>query len=250
MRIVGCALYRMLTPMYREERILAVIPARGGSKGVPRKNIQTVGGVPIVCQAGLCAREVAEIDRIVVSTDDDEIAQVAEDYGVEAPFRRPPEISGDRASDWEVMNHALATMEEIDGERYGATILLQPTAPLRKTRDVCGAIQLLIDGRYDAVWTVTETDLKYHPVKQMSVRDGVISYVIPAGESLPTRQELEPVYHVNGVAYALTRDCIFGQKSRLGEKTGAYVIDGPAVSIDTIEDFHMVEKILSSTSIS
>ncbi len=232
--------------MYRENRILAVIPARGGSKGVPRKNIRAVGGVPIVCRAGLCAREVAEIDRIVVSTDDDEIAQIAEEYGIESPFRRPPGISGDRASDWEVMNHALATMEEIDGVRYDVTVLLQPTAPLRRADDVSGAIQLLVDGPHDAVWTVTETDLKYHPVKQMNVRDGIISYVIAAGESLPPRQELEPSYHVNGAAYALTRECVFEQKTRLGKNTGAYVIDGPSVSIDTTEDFDKVEEILSS----
>jgi CMP-N,N'-diacetyllegionaminic acid synthase len=232
--------------MYRENRILAVIPARGGSKGVQRKNIRAVGGVPIVCRAGLCARDVAEIDRIVVSTDDDEIAQVAGEYGVESPFRRPPEISGDRASDWEVMNHALATMEEIDGVRYDVVILLQPTAPLRKVSDVRGTLQLLVDEQYDAVWTVTITDLKYHPVKQMHVNNGLISYVLPAGESIPARQELEPIYHVNGVAYALTRECIFGQKTRLGKNTGAYVIDGPSISIDTIEDFDKVEVILSS----
>lgn len=233
--------------MYREKRILAVIPARGGSKGVPRKNIRPVGGVPIVCQAGLCAREVVEIDRVVVSTDDDEIARVAEGCGIEAPFRRPPDISGDRATDWELLNHALETMEEIDAQRYDVVVLLQPTAPLRRARDVQGVICLLVDEEFDAVWTVTETDLKYHPVKQMAVRNGLISYVIPAGSSLPMRQELEPIYHVNGVAYALTRGCIFDQKSRLGEKTGAYIIDGPSVSIDTVEDFDRVEEIIASS---
>ena len=232
--------------MYRNNKILAVIPARGGSKGVSRKNIRAVGGVPIVCQAGLCAREVPEIDRIVVSTDDDEIARVAGEYEIEAPFRRPPEISGDRASDWDVLSHALAAMEEIDGIQYGAIVLLQPTAPLRRADDVSGAIQQLFDGRHDAVWTVTETDMKYHPVKQMSVRDGMISYVMAAGESIPARQELEPVYHVNGVAYALTRECVFEQKNRLGRNTGAHVIDGPSVSIDTVEDFDTVEEILAS----
>ena len=234
--------------MYLDNRILAVVPARGGSKGVPRKNLRTIQGVPIVCRAGHCAKECKEFDRIVISTDDEEIANAAEEAGLAAPFRRPPEISDSRAGDWEVMNHALVTMERIDNVRYDIVVLLQPTAPLRRSRDVSGAIKLLIDGQYDAVWTVTETDLKYHPIKQMYVRDGKISFAMPAGEAIPIRQELETPYHVNGVAYALTRSCILDQKNRLGRKTGAYIVEGPSVSIDEEEDFEKVEAVLASST--
>lgn len=212
---------------------------------MPRKNLRTVCGVPIVCRAGLCANKVPEIDRVVVSTDDDEIAIVAESYDIAAPFRRPAEISGDNASDWEVMDHALRIMDAEDGDPYDIVVLLQPTAPLRRSKDVSGAIQMLIDRRLDAVWTVTETDLKYHPAKQMRVDDGLISFVMPEGAAIPPRQFLDPVYHVNGVAYALTRQCVLEQRHRLGERTGAFIINGPSLSIDSDEDFTAVEELLA-----
>jgi CMP-N,N'-diacetyllegionaminic acid synthase len=235
--------------LYRDQKVLAVVPARGGSKGVPRKNLRPVLGIPIVCRAGLCALEIPEIDRVVISTDDDEIGRVGEKYGLSAPFRRPKEISGDDAGDWEVLNHALVEMEAQDSQQYDVVVMLQPTSPLRRNEDVVKTIKKLIDGEHDAVWTVTETDLKYHPTKQMHVREGRISYVMIEGEAMLPRQALEPVFHVNGVAYALTRTCILEQGSRLGADTAAYVVDSPSVSIDTLDDFDTVTKILEKMTV-
>tara|TARA_B100000989_G_scaffold299039_1_gene292359 strand:- start:8574 stop:9275 length:702 start_codon:yes stop_codon:yes gene_type:complete len=229
--------------MYKNKKILAVIPARGGSKGVHKKNLKKINNKPIVALAGLCAKEIKEIDRIIVSTDDKEIADTALKYEIDVPFFRPIEISGDKAADLEVLAHAINEMDKIDNEKYDIIVLLQPTAPLRKSNDVLETIKILIDNNLDSVWTITKTDLKYHPIKQIKLHNNLISYVIPEGETIPRRQDLIQTYHVNGVAYALTRECVLNQKNRLGKKAGAHVIDGPSVSIDTLEDFEIVQSI-------
>ncbi len=230
--------------MYKGKKILAIIPARGGSKGVYKKNIRKIIGVPLIAIAHKCAKKVKEIDKVILSTDDETISKVGLKYDINIPFKRPKKISKDKSSDWEVMCHGLKKIEKIEGKIYDIVMLLQPTAPLRKAKDLKKVIQLIVDNKFDAVWTVSETDLKYHPRKQLQINNGLISYIIKSGEKLPTRQELEPIYHVNGVAYALTRECVLKQKKRLGKKTGAYLINGPSLSIDTDEDFKIANKIL------
>ena len=113
-------------------RLLAVVPARGGSKGVPLKNLRQVGGVSLVARAGHLVRELLEIDRAVVSTDHDGIAQAATEAGLDAPFRRPEELSGDLVSDLDVLTHALLACESADDVRYDVVLMLQPTSPLRR----------------------------------------------------------------------------------------------------------------------
>ena len=232
--------------MYRGKRILAVVPARGGSKGVPRKNLLPVDGSPIVCIAGSCAKQVKEIDCVIVSTDSDEIAAVAEKCGIHAPFRRPKSISGDSTGDLEVLKHALTEMEKLKKIVFDVVVMLQPTAPLRTSGQVAETIRKLIDERFDAVWTVSPTEIKYHPHKQLKISNGNLDYCMPEGRKIAPRQALEQVYHVNGIAYALTRSCIIDQKHRLGKSTGALIINDRGVNIDTLEDFGLVEEILKS----
>ena len=225
--------------------VLAVVPARGGSKGIPLKNLREVGGRPLVARAGDIATAVPEIDRAVVSTDHDEIARVAEAAGLAAPFRRPEAISGDRIGDFDVLTQALEFMEEHDACRYDIVVMLQPTSPLRTAEMVTGAIKMLVAGGWDSVWTVSETDSKGHPLKQLTLKDGAMEYYDPAGAGIIARQQLIPVYHRNGIAYAITRQCLLEQRSIKGRRTGAYVVEGDHVSIDTERDIELVEFILS-----
>jgi CMP-N-acetylneuraminic acid synthetase len=118
--------------MIDQQRVLAVIPARGGSKGIPMKNLRPVGGRPLVALAGAAAAAVPEIDRRVVSTDHPDIARVAQEAGLDAPFMRPESIAGDRIGDWDVLSHALQATEAADGVRYDIVVMLQPTSPLRR----------------------------------------------------------------------------------------------------------------------
>lgn len=231
--------------MIAGRRVLAIVPARGGSKGIPLKNLRRVGGRPLVSLAGDIARLVPEIDRRVVSTDHHEILAAALDAGLDAPFLRPAEISGDRIGDRDVLVHALKATEAHDGVIYDMVVMLQPTSPLRTPADVSGTIRLLVDGGYDAVWSVSVTDSKSHPLKQLTVRDGKLDYWDPCGDQIIARQQLEPVYHRNGVAYAITRSCLLDQGTIKGARTGGYVIAGEHVSIDSEWDITLVEFILS-----
>jgi CMP-N-acetylneuraminic acid synthetase len=231
--------------MISNKRILIVVPARGGSKGIPLKNLRKVNGVPLVAAVGKIIKSLSEIDQSVVSTDHEEIASVAEDAGIAAPFRRPKELSGDRISDIEVLTHALLEMELIDSVTYDIIVMLQPTSPLRKAKHVLDTIKMLVDGAWDAVWTVSETDSKSHPLKQLIVDNNSLNYYDISGGEIIARQQLKPVYHRNGIAYAITRECLLNKKSIKGDRTGALVIKGEYISIDTEWDLDLVEFILS-----
>ncbi len=227
--------------MIGDLRVLAVCPARGGSKGIPLKNLKRFLGVPLVARVGHLVRECPSIDRAVVSTDDPKIAEVAQEAGLDAPFMRPQELSGDRVSDAPVLAHALEETERIDGVRYDVIVMLQPTSPLRQPEHVEETIRTLVDGGWDAVWSVSETDSKEHPLKQLTIEDERLDYYDPEGAKIIARQQLNTVYHRNGVAYAITRNCLMGGGGIKGERTGAVVITGTMISIDTLWDLELAE---------
>ena len=231
--------------MIKGQRILIVCPARGGSKGIPLKNLQPFLGVPLVARVGHLVAEIPGIDRAIASTDSEDIAEVAIKSGLDVPFYRPEELSGDQISDLQVLSHALIEAERLDGVHYDVVVMLQPTSPLRRTEHVVDTINMLIDGDWDAVWTVSETDSKSHPLKQLTVKDGQLDYYDENGKQIIARQQLVPVYHRNGVAYAIRRNCLLEQKSIKGERTGALVLEGNLVSIDTYWDLELAEYIYS-----
>ena len=123
--------------------------------------------------------------------------------------------------------------------------MLQPTSPLREVKHVSDTIHMLINEGWDAVWTVSKTDSKSHPLKQLIVDEGGLSYYDSRGDGVVARQQLTTVYHRNGIAYAITRECLLNKKSIKGDKTGALIIEGEHVSIDTEWDLEMVEFIFS-----
>ena len=225
-------------------KILVVVPARGGSKGIKLKNLRPLGGVPLVGLVGQLVKKLDYVDRAVVSTDHLDIATAAVDYGLEAPFMRPESLSGDRIADWDVLYHALLACEEIDHCCYDIVVMLQPTSPFRRPLQVTETVKRLIAGGYDAVWTVSETDSKAHPLKQLVIDDDRLEYYDPAGAAIIARQQLLPVYHRNGVAYAISRECLVEKKSIKGDRTSYVVIDDLLVNIDTELDFNYAEFIL------
>jgi CMP-N-acetylneuraminic acid synthetase len=225
-----------------ERRVLVVCPARGGSKGIPLKNLAPFLGVPLVAHVGRLVAGLPWVDRAVVSTDHPEIARVASESGLDAPFLRPEAISGDRIGDADVLEHALREVERIDGRRYDVIVMLQPTSPLRTAEQVTRTVETLVEGGWDSIWTVSETDSKGHPLKQLCVAaDGSLRHYDPEGARIIARQQLSPVYHRNGVAYAMTRACLLDRHSIQGERCGAVVLEGELVSIDTPFDLELAE---------
>ena len=232
--------------MIGTQRILAVCPARGGSKGIPLKNLAPFHGVPLIARVGQLVGEIPIIDRAVVSTDHPDIAEIAKQSGLDAPFFRPQDLSGDRISDAPVLIHALEEMERLDRVQYDIVVMLQPTSPLRQPEHVIRAIEMLVTEQWDAVWTLSETDSKSHPLKQLILDSDRIDYYDPNGSQIIARQQLTPVYHRNGVAYVMTRSCLLEGKSILGKRTGALILNEHLISIDTMWDLKLAEFMFSS----
>lgn len=231
--------------MLSGRRILAVVPARGGSKGVPLKNLHSLLGLPLVAHVGAITRALPYLDWAVVSTDHPEIIEVARTAGLDAPFVRPPDLSGDRIGDLQVLTHALLECERVDGCRFDIVVMLQPTSPLRRPAHVTAVVTKIVEEKWDAVWTVSRVDLKYHPLKQLTLAaDGRMDYVDPRAAAIIARQQLDPTYYRNGAAYAFTRECLVEQQTIKGARTAGVVLDEPMISIDTLEDFVRAERVL------
>ena len=123
--------------------------------------------------------------------------------------------------------------------------MLQPTSPMRTEKHVKETIEMLVHNKLDTVWTVSETDSKSHPLKQLTLKQGKLEYYDSKGKAVIARQQLQPVYHRNGLAYAITRDCLIGNKSIMGEKAGALICKGHFVNIDTEFDFKLLKLLLN-----
>ena len=235
--------------MFDRRRVLAIVPARGGSKGLLKKNLQPLAGVPLVVRAARTVIGLPFIDRGVISTDDVEIARIAQDAGLSFNGFRPLELSGDRVADWPVLHHELLTAEAADHVTYDIVLMLQPTCPLREPGHVARAIETLVSRGLDSVWTLSPSDPKFHPQKQLIVdADGQFDYFDKAGSAIIARQQLSPLYHRNGAAYAVTRQCLIEQQSLKGATAGAVIIEEPMVSIDTVDDLRLCEFYLAERS--
>jgi CMP-N,N'-diacetyllegionaminic acid synthase len=233
--------------MIEGRRVLVIVPARGGSKGVPLKNLREVGGEPLVARVGRLVAELSFVDRAIVSTDHEGIANCARAAGLDAPFFRPDTLSGDRISDWQVLEHALGAIEVIDDLIYDIVVMLQPTSPTRTPLQVEETVRTLVEGNHDSVWTVSLTDIRFHPLKQLTVGDnGALDYFDSRGADIIARQQLAPVYHRNGIAYAMTRSCLLEQRTIKGARSAALVIESPVVNIDTEDDLRQANDLLRS----
>lgn len=221
-------------------RVLAVVAARGGSKGVPRKNLREIGGVPMVARVKPVVDRLDFVDRCIVSTDDPDIAAAS---GLDAPFMRPAEISGDLASAADVARHALTATEQIDDARYDVLLYLEPTAPTRTAKDVETCYRKLMAENLDAVWTVSPVNPSFHPLKLFELDAEKLRYYDPHGADIVARQQLKPVYRRNGVCYALTRSCVT-EHGFMGPKTGAVVTDDRHISVDSELDIAFVNFLL------
>jgi len=224
-------------------KILIVIPARGGSKGIPLKNLKRINGSTLTSLAIRVAKELPFDKTILVSTDHQRIKEEAIANGAEVPFLRPESLSGDSISDYDVLIHSLLESENFFKTKYEIIVMLQPTSPLRRLMNITDCIDKLISDDLDAVWTVSPCDLKYHPKKQLYLNNSNLELVDPSGKDIIARQQLSSTFVRNGVCYAFSRNCLLNDKTIYGKKTGAIIIENENISIDTVEDLEKVRSL-------
>jgi CMP-N,N'-diacetyllegionaminic acid synthase len=232
--------------------VLALVTARGGSKGVPRKNVRLFCGLPLIAHTISVARKTPIVDRCVTSTDDQEIADVARAHGAEVPFLRPAELAEDETPDLPVFEHALAWLEAHEGYRPDVVVHLRPTSPLRRVEHVQHAVELLLrHPEADSVRTVSPP--AQNPFKMWRVVDGVLRPLVPADIPEPynsPRQRLPQVYWQNGYVDVAWRRTIL-KGSMTGGEILPLVIDDPfPVDLDSAEAFEIAEVAVRRLGIS
>jgi CMP-N-acetylneuraminic acid synthetase len=232
--------------MAADPRILAVIPARGGSKGVPRKNIRSVAGRPLISYTIESAIAASHLfHRVVVSTDDEEIASIARDLGADVPFMRPPELGGDRVPTVPVLQHAVKSVEELDGVTLDWVCLLQPTEPFRTVADLEKGIRLAAAGGCDSVISVVQV-FAVHPILMKRIEDDrLLPFCIEEKEGT-RRQDYSPAaYMRNGAIYLTHRDVLMNRNSIWGDVIRPLVMPPErSVSVDNEIDLKLVELML------
>jgi CMP-N-acetylneuraminic acid synthetase len=224
--------------------ILAVITARGGSKGVPGKNIKLLGTKPLIAYTIDAARQSRLITHTIVSTDDPAIADAARNHGADVPFMRPAELASDKAPHLVVMQHAIEFMEAKLGRPVDYVVILQPTSPFRTADDIDQTLQLLIGSGADSGVTLVDVG-NDHPVKAKKLEGHrVLPYCIPEKEGT-RRQDLEPAYRRSGAVYAMRRDVIMKDQSLYGQHVVGHIVPAErSVDIDSPLDWVCAEWML------
>ena len=227
-------------------KTIAVIPARGWSKGVPRKNIRDLCGKAVIAwtiETALAAGD--HLHRVIVSTDDTEIAEAARAAGAEAPFMRPAEMATDEAPTLPLLQHAVGFVEEEEGKPVDWVMVLQPTAPFRNVDDIAESLKLAREGGCDSVASVTRV-LTEHPILMKKIENNrLLPYCIEEKEGTRRQDYDPPAYMRNGAIYLTRRDVLMENNSIWGEVVRPYVMpEERSYDIDSERDFRLVELVM------
>ena len=233
--------------MLNGKRVIAVIPARGGSKSVPGKNIRPLGGKPLIVWSIEIAKQVTEIDRVIVSTDDSQIAGVSRQYSAEV-YPRPAHLATDQALVIDSLIDLIGTLKK-EGESVECLVLLEPTCPLRSVADVRDCLSLFAQDDYDSVATFKEAELNPH--RAWRIVDGLPETFIPGAVPWLPRQKLPKAYQLNGAVYVFRADLLVREtKSILVGRTAAVVMPRErSHDIDDSVDFAVVEALLEKSNL-
>lgn len=230
--------------MYKNKRILAVITARGGSKGIPRKNIKDLAGKPLIAYTIEEAKKSQFLTRCIVSTDDDEIAKISKKYGADIPFMRPAEIAQDESTSMEVVQHALKYLKDELNEEYDYLMILQPTSPLRIVDDIDESIKKIVDTDADSVMGMMElVDFSLKKFKKIE-DDLILPFVEEEGKESSRRQNLSKMYKRNCAIY-LTKTDLIMQGDLFGKISRPYVMpEERSADINEPIDFDLAEILI------
>jgi CMP-N,N'-diacetyllegionaminic acid synthase len=229
--------------MERKLNIVAVIPARGGSKGLLGKNIVLLMGKPLICYTIEAAKNSKYLTRIIVSTDDEKIAKISKESGAEVPFLRPTDLAKDETPSLPVVQHAVKYIENAESCIMDVVVLLQPTSPLRNEKYIDNAIEKLLKTGADSVITVCK--VKHHPYWNFIANGDSLCPLINNDANPTRRQDLPETYAPNGSVYVVRRDVLFNQNSILGKDTRAVVMPvEESIDIDGYFDWFIAEMTL------
>jgi N-acylneuraminate cytidylyltransferase len=231
--------------MYRGKRIVAVVPARGGSKTVPGKNIRPLAGKPLIVWSIEAARSVEEIDRIIVSTDDEAIRAVARKHGAEV-YQRPAGLATDEALVIDALRDLIKTLAN-EGEKAEIMVLLEPTSPLRGVGDIRKCLELLVDGGRHSVATFKKAELNPH--RAWKIRDGHPEVFVPGAVPWLPRQKLPEAFQLNGAVYAFRMDRLLPDSPSLlvGELGAVLMPAERSIDIDDELDFEIAEILIQKS---
>ena len=230
------------------ENILAIIPARGGSKGVPRKNIRELGGKPLIQYTIEAAMGSDYIDRLIVSTDDEEVAEISRNFGAFIPFMRPSEYATDTAKAIAVVKHALLEMEKLDDKKYSTIVYLEPPAPFRTSDDIDASIKLFIENKPGSVVTVNEAN-QFHPILMKKIEDNQLKPIWKnEPEGVPRQLYAPKAFMRNGAVYVLRRKNILNDIFYGNPIIPFIMPDERSICIDTMLDWYAAEAVITSKS--
>lgn len=236
--------------MIEGKSFLAILPARGGSKGIPGKNIKLLGNKPLIAWTIEAAKNSRYIDRIVISTDSNEIADVSRQFGADVPFMRPVELASDSAKTSDAIIHAIKWLSENDKANYDYFVLLQPTSPLRNEIHIDKSIETIInDKNAGSLVSVREVKENPHLMKVIS-EDGYLDNLITTDKSDNRRQDLPGVYILNGAIYISKTDEYLVNPSFYSGNCLPFVMNyESSIDIDDITDFHLAEYLLNKANV-
>ncbi len=229
--------------MYKDNVILCVIPARGGSTGLPGKNIKQLMGKPLIAYTIEQAKKSKYIDRVIISTEDEQIAWVSKNYDAEVPFKRPGELAQDKSGMIDVLLHAMKWMEDEAAFKFDILVLLHVTTPLRNTEDIDNCIELLVEKNADNVFSVTKACR--NPYFNMVEVGSDNKVRLVKGGSFVTRQSSPEVFDMNSSIYAWWKETLRTKKGLFLEKTRIYLMPRErSIDIDEQLDFRIAEMLL------
>lgn len=229
--------------MIEDKNILAIIPARGGSKGIPKKNIKLLNGVPLITYTLQEAKKSRYISRVVVSTDDKEIADVAIHFNGEVPCLRPKELATDTASTVDSIIHMIDYLKERENYIPDYICLLQCTSPFRTYEDIDKSIEKLLVSEFDGIISVCEAET--NPYWTNIFEKDKLKYFIEEGKNITRRQDLPNVYRYNGAIYIIKTDIFMREKAFETDNITGYVMSNEnSIDIDTMTDFKIAEILM------
>lgn len=226
-------------------RVLGLLPARGGSKGIPDKNLRYLHGKPLLAWSATALAQARQVDARICSTDDQRIAQVALAYGLDVPWLRPPELARDNTLVVDVIRHALESTSTNDSVSFTHVALVQATSPTVTATDIDAAINLAVENDADTVITGCNALQRHPSLMYVISEDGSIKWLLEQSERMVRRQDLPPVYARTGLVYVVKTDVILNYHSIYGDRVVSLIIpEERAITIDQEFDFGLAEYLL------